>query len=181
MPKKKSYEQWEKGLTTAEQRVEDIVAKMQAGAWLTGVSERALAKEWDCDPNTVRHYAAEANRVVRRQLREDPEAKAEARAQLLQIFEVIRAKAMSLGDAQGLRVALDASRAYGHYLGIEPPKRLDVADRTDPLEGWSTEEKLAFARDGKKPHRALRRVMQENILAEGRAVVDAPKPNGKVH
>lgn len=150
-----TFNQWESSLSPRERRIEDIIAKMMQGAWLTGVSDHALAKEWNLSPNTVRKMSAEASRAVRFRLRDDPQAKEEARAQLLQTFEIIRAKAMAKGDSPGLRVALDASRAFGFYLGIEPAKRLDVTERADPFEGWTTDEKLAYSRDGRRPRRAL--------------------------
>lgn len=158
-PDPDSYDGWEGSLTPKEKRVEEIISKMMQGAWLMGVSDRALAKEWNVAPSTVRNYSAEASRVVRMRLRDDPKAQAEARAQLLQLFEVIRAKAMAKGDPASLRVALDASRAYGFYLGIEPAKQLDVTQRQDPFHGWTTEEKLAFSRDGLRPRRAANAVM----------------------
>lgn len=151
----KSYAEWEAALTPMERRVEQVVDLMLAGSWLAGVTDKAIAKQWGVAPATVRQVSAEANRVIRMRLREDPEAKKEIRAQLLQQFQVIRAKAMMKGDPASLRVALDALRAYGFYLGIEPAKRLDVTERHDPFEGWTTEEKLAYSRDGRKPRRAL--------------------------
>jgi hypothetical protein len=150
-----TFTAWESALSPRERRIEDIVTRMSNGAWLSGVSDRVLAKEWNLSPNTIRKMAAEASRAVRFRLREDPEGKADARAALLQTFEVIRAKAMAKGDAPSLRVALDASRAYGFYFGIEPAKRLDVTERVDQFEGWTTDEKLAFSRDGRRPRRAL--------------------------
>lgn len=149
-----SHDHWESQLSDMERRIDEIVSKMQAGAWLSGVSERALARDWNVAPDTVRKAAAEASRVIKRMLRDDPESQKEARAQILQTFEVIRAKAMAKGDPQSLRVALDATRAYGFYLGVEPAKKLDVTERTDPFEGWSVAEKLAYSRDGSKPRRA---------------------------
>lgn len=160
VPAPDSYAAWEQGLPDRERRIEDIVSKMLAGAWLSGVSEKAMAQEWNLSPNTVRKMAAEASRMVRFRLSDDPDAKAEARAQVLQLFEVIRAKCMAKGDPASMRVALDALRAYGFYLGIEPARQLDVTGRTDPMSGWTTEEKLAYARDGTRPRRAVRQLAQ---------------------
>lgn len=162
-----SFARWEDSLSPRERRIEDIVNKMMSGAWLTGVSDHTLAKEWNLSPNTVRKMSAEASRAVRFRLRDDPAAKLEARAQLLQLFEVIRAKAMAKGDPASLRVALDAMRAYGFYLGIEPAKRLDVTSDSEPFSGWTTEEKLAFSRDGSRPHRAARELLNGNGADEG--------------
>ena len=150
-----TFEGWDDGLSPRERRIDEIAQKMQQGAWLSGVSDRVLAKEWNLAPDTVRGLAAEASRLVRMRLRDDPDAKAEAKAQILQTFEVLRAKAMAKGDAQSLRVALDATRALGFYLGLEPARKLDVADRTaDPMDGWTQEEKISYAESGKLPRRA---------------------------
>lgn len=155
-PVEPTYAESLAGLTTRERRVAEVISMMSRGAWLSGVSDDLLAKKWNCDPSNVRKIAAEANRVIRLRLRDDPKALQEARALLLQNIETIRAKAMGNGDAQSLRVGLDALRAYGFYLGIEPAKKLDVTERHDPVQGWSVEEKIAYARDGKRPRRALR-------------------------
>ncbi len=145
--------------TERERRVEQVVDLMSRGQWLAGVSHKMLAAQWGCTTDNVRKVSAEASRVIRSWLRETPEAKEEARAQLLQNFEVIRAKAMSRGDAHNLRVALDALRAYGFYLGIEPAKQLDVNQRSSTFEGWTVADKLEYSRTGRKPRRALERVM----------------------
>ena len=134
---------------------------MCTGQWLAGVSERLLAERWACTRDNVRKISAEASRVLRRAFREDPDAKAEARVLMLQNFEVIRAKCMQNGDPQSLRVALDAMRGYGFYLGIEPAKRLDVTTHDDPFDGWSEAELDAYAKDGKRPRRALRQLATE--------------------
>lgn len=162
-----SFEHWHDGLSESERRIDLVVQRMQSGSWLSGVSERALAKEWNVSPDRVQKLAAEASRVVRRRLREDPASREEAKAQVVQTFEVIRAKAMAKGDPASLRVALDATRALGFYLGVEPAKQLDVGRREDPFEGWSTEEKLAYSRDGSRPRRALRQVLGEGNGADG--------------
>ncbi len=157
-PGEQTHAEWESSLSPREKRVEEIAGKMMAGAWLTGVSEATLSAQWNLAPATVRHLAAEASRQVRARLRDDPVAKLEARALILQTFEIIRAKAMAKGDPASLRVALDATRAYGFYFGIEPAKRVDVADRTDPFEGWTPEEKIAFASSGRRPRRSIARM-----------------------
>lgn len=184
-PDPSSYDGWHGKLTETERRVDDIVQKMQSGAWLSGVSERALAKEWNISPISVRHAAVEASRVIRRSMRTDPAAREEGRAQVMQTFEVIRAKAMAKGDPQSLRVALDATRALGFYMGVEPAKQLDIGRRDDPFEGWTTDEKLAFSRDGSRPRRAVREVLSEASSApraangNGHAVDD--DDGGAVH
>lgn len=142
-------------LTVREQRVERVLDLMCRGQWLTGVTDKLLAKEWGVTPDHARKISAEASRALRLRVRDDPEGQKEARAQILQIFDVIRTKAMAAGDAQNLRVALDATRAFGFYMGIEPVKRLELNDRRGetPIDQWTLEEKLAFASTGKRPER----------------------------
>lgn len=158
----KTFEQWQSGLTQNERRLDDIVQKMLAGAWLPGVSDRAFAKEWAVTPGHVRRLSAEANRQIRKQLREDPEACAEAKAELLQTFRVIRAKGMLAAqtadnhgriDTGGLRVALEATKALGTYLGLEPPRRVQVSE-SDPFADWSDEQLERFADTGERPDRS---------------------------
>lgn len=153
--------------TERERRVEQVVDLMCRGQWLAGVSHKMLAQQWGCTPDNVRKVSAEASRVIRSWLRDTPEAKEEARAMLLQNFEVIRAKAMAKGDAYNLRVALDAMKAYGFYLGIEPAKQLDVTQRQDAFPGWTTEQKLEYSKTGRKPRRILERQLAREIVGNG--------------
>lgn len=157
LPAPGSFDEYEHGLSDVERRVDEIVQKMLAGAWLTGVSERALAKAWNVAPKTVGKMAQEASRVVKRFVRTDKAAQEEARAAIIQTFEVIRAKAMAKGDPQSLRVALDSTRALGFYMGVEPAKKLDVTQRdTDFMSGWTPQEKLAYAEGGESARKAIR-------------------------
>lgn len=164
-PSPETYRGWQNSLSEREKRIEEIFDHMMRGAWLTGVTEKHFAKRWRLSPNTIRKMSAEASRMVRKAIRTDPEAQADARAAMLQIFEVIRAKAMANGHPNGLRVALDATRAYGFYLGIEPAKRFDINPRVDEFEGWTPQEKLAYAETGRKPRRAARMTMQTALAA----------------
>jgi len=173
-----SFDEYEQGMTDVERRLDEIVQKMLAGAWLTGVSERVLAKEWNTAPGTVRKLAQEASRVVRRFIRTDKEAQLDARAAVLQTFEVIRAKAMAKGDPASLRVALDATRALGFYMGIEPAQRLDVTQRDGEfMAGWTPAEKLAYAEGGESARRAVRAAAKAGALPAANGHDDP----GRVH
>jgi hypothetical protein len=136
------------------------VKMMLRGIWLSGVSDAILAEKWNCSAANVRQISAEAARVIRARMRDDPEAQKEARAMILAGFEAIRARGMLNGDAQSMRVALDAMRAYAHYMGIEPAPDLPI-NRSTPVDSWTLEEKLAYARDGRKPQRAFGRLSAE--------------------
>ncbi len=161
------YETWERGLTDAERYVEKICSFMMNGQWLGGASVEEIAKQESLSPETVRRYAAEANRLLRDRLRRDPELSDGARFEVLQNFRVIRAMAMASKEPAGLGVALNANRALGFYLGVEPVKRLDVADVTpEETDGWSDQELEDFAKSGNRPRRALRAVARELTSGE---------------
>lgn len=156
------YESWHRGLTDAERYVEDICGYMMNGQWLGGASIDEVAKKNSLSPETVRRYAAEANRLLRDRLRRDPELADGARFEVLQNFRVIRALAMQTKEPAGLGVALNANRALGFYLGVEPVKRLEVADVTpDEIDAWNDQELDDFAKTGNRPRRALRAVARE--------------------
>ena len=156
------------GLTEREQRVERILDLMCRGLWLPGWSDKQLAAEWGCVPDNARHIAAEASRRLRAMVRHDVEAQKDALAELLQTFRVIRARGMANGDAQSLRVALDASRALGFYIGVEPAKKLDVTQRdTAFMDGWTPQEKLAYSTGGESARRQVRAAHRHGVLPNG--------------
>jgi hypothetical protein len=146
------------GLTKREQRIEEVADLMNRGQWITGISDKQLAAKWGTAPDAVRRIAAEASRLIRARLRDDPEARQEFRAQGLQVFDLIRLRAMALGDAAGLRVALDAMRAALYYRGLEPPKEINVRDADRDFDGWSLDEMEAYAKDGRRPRRAAKKL-----------------------
>lgn len=174
-PTEPTFQEWKQGLTTREQRVNEVVGMMLRGVWVIGASDDVMAQKWNCSPGNVRQISAEASRNLRAMMRQDPEAQKQARAMMLAAFEAIRMKCMLNGDSSSLRVALDAMRAYGFYMGIEPAKRLEVTDRSTPVDEWSLEEKIAYARDGKRPVRAFRGAQGE--LAGGGGGTD----DGSMH
>lgn len=141
------FDVWKASLTPREQRIDEVLRMMSQGQWMTGVSHRQLAEKWGMHPDTVAAIAAEANRLLRRTFREDKDGRAEARAAILQTFEVVRVRGMLGGSAPHLRVALDATECLGRYLGLEPPKRLEVG-QPDEFEGL-TDEQLRDVADGK--------------------------------
>lgn len=168
----KTFAEWEASLTPTENLVQEIAEYMANGAWLGGVSDKEVAKKHNLSPDTVRRYAAEANRLLRDRLREDPELRSDAKESILQSFRVIRALATKNGDAGSLGVALNATRALGFYLGLEPSRALEVTTPGhEDFNGWSTEEIEDYAASGKKPRRALRAVAR-HLLEQG----SAPEP-----
>lgn len=120
------FDAWHAQLTTREQRIDEIASYMAQGRWMGGVSYRLLARQWGVSPYTVEDMATEANRVIRASFRQDAEGRKDAVAMTLQTFEAIRTKAMLDATPAGLRVALEATKALGLYMGIEPPRNVRV-------------------------------------------------------
>lgn len=119
---------------------------MVAGLWHAGQSDKVLAKQWGVSPSYVRSLSAEASRLLRRELREDPAFKAERKAQLITLFGAITQRALRLNTPNGLRVALEAATRQGQYLGIEPPRNVNLHADTDEFDKMSDAELEAYAR-----------------------------------
>ena len=133
---------WRASQTPREQRIDEVLRLMQAGAWDPGRSHQALAQKWGVHPGTVEHIAAEANRLLRHAFRSNPEARDAALAECLTTFRTVRMRMLANGTVAAMRVALDAAEAFGRYNGIEPPKnvKLSTQDEFDAL----TDEQLAL-------------------------------------
>lgn len=148
-----TWTDWNDGLTLVERRVEEVVTMMLTGNWLPGASDRALAKRWNVHPSRVRHVSAEASRAIKRMIRDDPEYLEERKAQLVTLFSAITQRALGFNNPAGLRCALEAAKATGLYLGLEPPRGLSLMHSTDPFAGMTDEELEAYAA-GAKPNDA---------------------------
>lgn len=195
--------------TENEQRRDHILGMMSRGQWLPGASEDALAERWNITPRAVKERAEEASKLMRMMCRATPEFQESVRAEVLQTFRVIRAMGMRAAagpehpgpdatpaqlsahaealrrhqPAPALAVALQATRLFGFYTGVEPAKKIeDVTPVADPFEGWTLEQKREFAETGKRPKRALAELSAgrygiagppEVIEAEAASVEDA--------
>lgn len=161
------FEQWQGTLTPRERRVDEIVQLMAAGRWAAGASHRLLAEQWGVHPGTVEHMAAEANRQIRLTFRHDrdPEARKDAVAMALQTFEAIKIRGLLDGTPAGLRVALEAAKTFGFYMGIEPAKNVRVRGDGDELDKLTDEQLEEVAAHGSS---ALRRFAQQrDVEREG--------------
>lgn len=160
------------GMTLTERRVELIRDMMVAGLWLARWSDRRLAQAWGCSRSRVEALATEASRLIRHDLRQDPEALDELRAEVIQTFArlAFRAEQMATatGDTRGYRYAAEIVHKRAQYLGIAPAEKLELTGDKDEFEGWSLEEKQRYAETGEMPSRK----------AVGRALVAAAKVPG---
>lgn len=120
---------------------------MLAGRWVAGQGDKLLAKEWGVTPSYVRSLSAEASRTLRRRMREqDPEFRAERRAELCALFGAIARRASLMNTPNALRVTLQAAELQGRYLGVEPPRSLTVNHDPDGFGSMSDEQLERFAR-----------------------------------
>lgn len=141
------YDRWEAELSPTERRVEQIMDLMLNGRWLSGQSDKLLAKEWGLVPSYVRSLSAEASRNLRRTMRDqDPEFRAERRAELCALFGAITRRAVVMSTPNALRVALQAAELQGRYLGVEPPRSLTVNHDPDGFGSMTDEQLEALAR-----------------------------------
>lgn len=165
------YLAWWNALSVTEKRVEEIVALMASGRYLSGVTNHHLARVWQRNPSYVLDLIHEAARVFRRYVRNlDGPRQDEIKAEVIQTFQLIRARALQKTDANNLRVALDATRAYGFYCGVQPVAQVDLTHRQGDgapgeMDDWTVDELEAYAQSGKRPRRALKEVSRQ-LLAE---------------
>src|SRR5688500_11723362 len=145
----------ELGKTRTERRVDAIVAPMCAGTWVTGTSHRQLSEVFCVSIKVTENYAAEANRVIRRMVRESPDDRADMLARLKQTFERLGRKAELRGAEKGYRDAIEAYKMLAMLHGVVK-QQVEVSD-ADPFDGWSRAEKEAFVATGEMPERNLKR------------------------
>lgn len=123
---------------------------MTTGNWSRGISDKALAQRWQVSPSYVRTLSAEASRILKREVREDADFKAERKAQLIILFGAITHRAMRMNSPNGLRVALEAAQTQGLYLGIAPAKNVHVTGDSDEFDKLSDDELEAYSK-GEQP------------------------------
>lgn len=145
-------------MTPREQRVDEVMQIMIRAEWRPGSSHQKLAQKWGVHPGTVEHIAAEANRLLRHAFRNEPEARAEALGECLLTFRAIRQRMIDNGTPPACRVALDATEAFGRYMGVEPPKNVKLSTQ-DEFEALTDEQLAAVAEGGIE---ALRGMGQPN-------------------
>jgi hypothetical protein len=157
------------GMTLTERRIELIRDMMDAGAWLQRASERMLAAKWNLSRSRIAEIAADANRLIRHDLREDPEAKAVAKAKAIGNFQrfVFLAEhyLRMTNDPRFLKEARESTHRYAQYVGVAPAEKLEVSQDADPFADWTLEEQEHYAQTGELPPRK----------APGRAMVATAK------
>lgn len=114
-------------------RVERIVGMMRRGEWKRGETAAILAEDWDLAENSVEHLAAEASRVVAREVVDPEGVKVDVATILLKDLE--RASAVSafgdvarLGDVVTRIVGARAPEKVEHtvYAAMQPPQMLEA-------------------------------------------------------
>jgi len=137
-------------MTETEQRVNHIADLMVEGRWVVRVTCSYLAAKWGVREKRVRELSAEANRLLRAELSDhDRDA---IRTKLCATLDRLIAHACAPGGNP--RVAVDAIRCYGEFLGL---KQLVVEHHAtiDQFAGWTAEELDAYASTGARPVRTI--------------------------
>lgn len=117
------------------QRVERIVGMMRRGEWRRGESGEELAEEWSLADATVRELAAEASRIVSREVTDPDRVKVDVSTILLRDIERASAAAefgdvARLGDVVTRIVGARAPEKveHTHYAAMQPAQMLDALD-----------------------------------------------------
>lgn len=183
-----TWEEWRESRTEQQQLVDVIVAAMSNGSWLPGVSGDKLAQERGIAPSRVASAAKEAGLALRALNAMSPEFKEACRNECLQTFRIIRAMAISKAapgtnpnPAACLGVALNATRLFGLYTGVEPARSTEAPVEADPFAGWTDAEVEEFGETGRRPKRQLVALASsgrelkpdevEDLEAEGRVIL----------
>lgn len=100
--------------------IDRIADAMARGAWITGASARAYAKEHGVNLDTVRGWSSTASRIVRAGTNEE---RAELTTSTLAKLEVMAARAQAAGD---IKAGVAALSLLSDIAGLKAPKRLEV-------------------------------------------------------
>ena len=116
-------------------RVERIVGMMRRGEWRRGETAADLADEWNLAENSVEHLAAEASRVVAREVTDPDLVKVDVATIMLRDLE----RASSVADFGSVaRIGDVVTRIVGarapekvehtHYAAMQGPQMLEALD-----------------------------------------------------
>lgn len=116
--------------SNAEQRVDYIAGVMASGRWRGYLSRVELAERWGVKEPAVRHYSAEASRVLKR----DPEEVERRKAELAAWCDSVRDHAMThtsfVSGLPDYGSALKATELMAKFEGIElDTKRLEFTGK----------------------------------------------------
>lgn len=108
--------------------VRDCVDLMTAGRWVTGHSNRVIAKKHGVSPATVKNWATSASRIIRASVEPDRE---DIRARMVATLDTVVARAMRLkkpvymrGDGEGVTTLMDAPDLRAAVAAIDTQARL---------------------------------------------------------
>lgn len=122
------------------QRVETIVGMMRRGEWVPGRSGPQLANEWGLADDSLRHLAAEASRIVAREVTDPDRVKVDVSTVLLR--DMHRAsEAEEFGDVARL------GDVVTRIVGARAPERHEVAVVVAQYEARGPREKATWLRE----------------------------------
>lgn len=128
-------------------RVDRVISLMSKGQWYGVRSQRALAAELGCSPETVKDYAREASGFLVRLNAMGPEEREAMRAQHLADLERNRREAMRWAkvDVKGLSAANQALDLRAKVLGLNAPTQVELAADLAGLTDDEVEQRLVAA------------------------------------
>ncbi len=142
------------------QRVERIVGMMRRGEWRRGESAPELAGEWSLAVATVEGMAAEASRIVSREVTDPDRVKVDVSTILLRDIERA-SSAAEFGDVARL------GDVVTRIVGARSPERKEVAVSVATYEALPTIKKAAWLRE-----RAAALLAEADRLDSEEGVVD---------
>jgi hypothetical protein len=133
--------------------------RLMASCRWTATTAEDLAAQWDCHISTVRRDAGEASRRIHEGIALDQDMRDLILLGIQQCASdadkiVAMCGASNPGTAvKATSVKLDALKALAGIAGCEAPRKVDVTMANTSFDGWTREEKEAFASTGELPSR----------------------------
>ena len=110
-------------------RVRGILEMMAAGLWKSGVSHLELAELWGLAPNTVESDAAEASRILKRKVVDEPEQE-DRRARAISTLESQIAVCVKGGNQRDLVKLLSL---LADIVGLKSAQKVEVGGNLGEL------------------------------------------------
>jgi hypothetical protein len=125
--------------TETAERVDHIADLMRRGQWVRGVSGDALAEAWGVDVPRVNHLAAEASRVVAREVSNPREMQVE-------IATVLRENLHRASAAGEYKAVASLGDVASKVLGARAPEKHEHAHVVASYEAMPATDKAAWLR-----------------------------------
>lgn len=124
------------------ERVEHIARLMASNLWRSGITNRELVAAWGVSLDTMKDYAAEASRIVRRDLGDSEEIRARAMVALEQL--AVDCRSLRKKHPSYVKAAVDAIGLMTGLGGCPPVTRTEVTGKDGaPMVGAEDVRRMA--------------------------------------